>query len=384
MRIIPFARRALVPSSRRLVDSRTRAANHRPSRSPLHRVVRLTDVPDVSRSSTSRSPRARRAPHRALVTDAIIDTGRSTSHRDVTSRRRDADGDLERRRSGGMSEGETSTVLITGAAGQIGYALAPMVCAGAATGRSTKIALRLLDVSFAAQALEGVKMELRDAAFDLVESVECFTDADEACANVDVAIMVGGFPRKSGMERKDVLGKNVAIYKAQAAALASKAKRDVKIVVVANPANTNAKILAKFAPSIPKTNITCLTRLDHNRALAQLSERSGKPTREVKNTIIWGNHSSTQYPDVNHATIGGKPARDVVGDDAWLRGEFIAKVQQRGKAVIEARGLSSAMSAANAVSDHLRTWLYEGTRPGEHVPMQIPCVVVVIRTRRFS
>ena len=130
------------------------------------------------------------------------------------------------------------------------------------------------------------------------------------------------------MERKDVLGKNVAIYKAQAAALASKAKRDVKIVVVANPANTNAKILAKFAPSIPKTNITCLTRLDHNRALAQLSERSGKPTREVKNTIIWGNHSSTQYPDVNHATIGGKPARDVVGDDAYLDGNFVDVVRR--------------------------------------------------------
>ena len=269
-----------------------------------------------------------------------------------------------------MSEGETSTVLITGAAGQIGYALAPMVCAGAATGRSTKIALRLLDVSFAAQALEGVKMELRDAAFDLVESVECFTDADEACANVDVAIMVGGFPRKSGMERKDVLGKNVAIYKAQAAALASKAKRDVKIVVVANPANTNAKILAKFARSIPKTNITCLTRLDHNRALAQLSERSGKPTREVKNTIIWGNHSSTQYPDVNHATIGGKPARDVVGDDAYLDGNFVDVVRKRGAAIIEARKLSSALSAASSVCDHLYDWIY-GTKEGEWTSMGV-------------
>ena len=245
-----------------------------------------------------------------------------------------------------------------------------MVCAGAATGRSTKIALRLLDVSFAAQALEGVKMELRDAAFDLVESVECFTDADEACANVDVAIMVGGFPRKSGMERKDVLGKNVAIYKAQAAALASKAKRDVKIVVVANPANTNAKILAKFAPSIPKTNITCLTRLDHNRALAQLSERSGKPTREVKNTIIWGNHSSTQYPDVNHATIGGKPARDVVGDDAYLDGNFVDVVRKRGAAIIEARKLSSALSAASSVCDHVYDWIY-GTKEGEWTSMGV-------------
>jgi malate dehydrogenase len=213
-------------------------------------------------------------------------------------------------------------------------------------------------------------MELRDAAFDLVESVECFTDADEACANVDVAIMVGGFPRKSGMERKDVLGKNVAIYKAQAAALASKAKRDVKIVVVANPANTNAKILAKFAPSIPKTNITCLTRLDHNRALAQLSERSGKPTREVKNTIIWGNHSSTQYPDVNHATIGGKPARDVVGDDAYLDGNFVDVVRKRGAAIIEARKLSSALSAASSVCDHVYDWIY-GTKEGEWTSMGV-------------
>lgn len=265
---------------------------------------------------------------------------------------------------------ETVRVLITGAAGQIGYALAPMVCAGAATGKMKRIELRLLDIPVAATALEGVKMELRDAAFDLVDSIDTFVDVEKACEGVDVAIMVGGFPRKVGMERKDVMSKNVAIYQQQASALAKCAKPDVRVVVVANPANTNAAILAKSAPSIPSHNVTCLTRLDHNRALAQLGERANTSTRDVRNVIIWGNHSSTQYPDVNHATIGGKPAREVIGDDAFLDGDFVTTVRQRGAAIIEARKLSSALSAASSVCDHVYDWLH-GTAEGVFTSMGV-------------
>ena len=265
---------------------------------------------------------------------------------------------------------KTTTVLITGAAGQIGYALAPLVCGGHATWRDTRVKLRLLDIAPAAKALDGVKMELEDAAYELVESVETFVDADEACDGVDVAIMVGGFPRKEGMERKDVMGKNVAIYKAQASALATKASPEVKIVVVANPANTNAGILMRSAPGIPKENITCLTRLDHNRALAQLALRSNTPTRDVRNAIIWGNHSSSQYPDVNHATICGKPAREVIADDVFLDGEFVDVVRKRGAAIIEARKLSSALSAASSVCDHVYDWL-NGTAEGVTTSMGV-------------
>jgi len=268
-----------------------------------------------------------------------------------------------------MSDGVVR-VALTGAAGQIGYALAPMICAGAATGRDRTIDLRLLDVPFAAKALEGVRMELEDAAFELVERVTAHVDPESAFEEADVVIMVGGFPRKAGMERKDVLGKNVAIYREQARALASKAKRDVKIVVVANPANTNAKILHAFAPEIPKSNVTCMTRLDHNRALAKLGGKSGKPTRAVKNAIIWGNHSSTQYPDVNHATIDGEPARKVIGDDAYLDGEFVDAVRRRGAEIIEARQLSSALSAASSVCDHMYDWL-NGTKEGEWTSMGV-------------
>lgn len=261
-------------------------------------------------------------------------------------------------------------VVITGAAGQIGYALAPMVCAGAATGRDKAIALRLLDVPFAEKALRGVMMELEDAAFELVESVSAHVDPEEAFVDADVCIMVGGFPRKAGMERKDVMGKNVAIYREQARALATKAKPGVKIVVVANPANTNANILRKFAPEIPAANVTCMTRLDHNRALAKLGGKSGRATRDVKNVIIWGNHSSTQYPDVNHATIEGKTAREVIGDDAYLDGEFVDAVRRRGAEIIEARQLSSALSAASSVCDHVYDWL-NGTKEGEWTSMGV-------------
>jgi len=245
-----------------------------------------------------------------------------------------------------------------------------MIARGAALGPDQPVILHLLDIEPAAQALEGVRMELVDAALPLLSGVVTTTDPEVAFKDVDVAILVGGFPRKEGMERKDVMAKNVAIYKSQASALERLASKDVRVVVVANPANTNALILKENAPSIPAENITCLTRLDHNRALGQLSERSGKHITTVRNTIIWGNHSSTQYPDVNHATIEGKPAREVIGDDAWLDGEFITVVQQRGAAIIKARKLSSALSAASSACDHVRDWVL-GTPEGTWVSMGV-------------
>ncbi|KAI8475683.1 MAG: malate dehydrogenase, cytoplasmic [Monoraphidium minutum] len=262
-------------------------------------------------------------------------------------------------------------VLITGAAGQIGYAICPMVAAGRMLGPDQPVILHLLDIPPAAAALEGVKMELLDAAFPLLEGIVTSTDADEACKGVDVAVMVGGFPRKAGMERKDVMGKNVSIYAAQARALEAHASKGVKILVVANPANTNALMLKEHAPSIPAENITAMTRLDHNRALAQVAERAGLHVTAVKNVIIWGNHSSTQYPDVSHGTAGGKPIKEVLAGSAeWLAGEFIDTVQQRGAAIIKARGLSSAMSAASSACDHVRDWML-GTPPGSWVSMGV-------------
>lgn len=265
-------------------------------------------------------------------------------------------------------------VLVTGAAGQIGYALVPMIARGAMLGLDQPIILHMLDIPPAAEALNGVKMELIDAAFPLLKGVLATTDVVEACKGVNIAIMVGGFPRKEGMERKDVMSKNVSIYKSQASALEEHAARDVKVLVVANPANTNALILKEFAPSIPEKNITCLTRLDHNRALGQISERLGVQVSAVKNVIIWGNHSSTQYPDVHHAVVtnqhGEEPVQKLVGDDAWLRGEFISTVQQRGAAIIKARKLSSALSAASSACDHIRDWVL-GTPKGTWVSMGV-------------
>ncbi|VFQ63337.1 unnamed protein product [Cuscuta campestris] len=269
---------------------------------------------------------------------------------------------------------EPIRVLVTGAAGQIGYALVPMIARGVMFGPDQPVVLHMLDIEPAAEALNGVKMELVDAAFPLLKGVVATTDVVEACTDVNVAVMVGGFPRKEGMERKDVMSKNVSIYKSQASALEKHAAANCKVLVVANPANTNALILKEFAPSIPKENITCLTRLDHNRALGQISERLSVHVSEVKNVIIWGNHSSTQYPDVNHATIktpaGEKPVRELVGNDEWLNGEFITTVQQRGAAIIKARKFSSALSAASAACDHIRDWVL-GTPEGTWVSMGV-------------
>lgn len=265
-------------------------------------------------------------------------------------------------------------VLVTGAAGQIGYALVPMIARGIMLGADQPVILHMLDIPPAAESLNGVKMELIDAAFPLLKGVVATTDVVEACTGVNIAVMVGGFPRKEGMERKDVMSKNVSIYKSQASALEQHAAPDCKVLVVANPANTNALILKEFAPSIPEKNISCLTRLDHNRALGQVSERLKVPVSNVKNVIIWGNHSSSQYPDVNHAVVetaaGEKPVRQLIADDAWLNGEFITTVQQRGAAIIKARKLSSALSAASAACDHIRDWVL-GTPKGTWVSMGV-------------
>uniref|UniRef100_M1CGF8 Malate dehydrogenase n=1 Tax=Solanum tuberosum TaxID=4113 RepID=M1CGF8_SOLTU len=256
---------------------------------------------------------------------------------------------------------QPTRVLVTGAAGQIGYALVPMIARGAMLGLDQPVIIHMLDIEPAAESLKGVKMELIDAAFPLLKDVVATTDVVEACKGVNVAVMVGGFPRKEGMERKDVMTKNVSIYKAQASALEQHAAPDCKVLVVANPANTNALILKEFAPSFPAKNITCLTRLDHNRALGQVSEKLNVHVGDVKNVTIWGNHSSTQYPDVNHATVktaaGEKPVRELVANDQWLNTEFITTVQQRGAAIIKARKLSSALSAASSACDHIRDWV---------------------------
>ncbi|CAI5987704.1 unnamed protein product [Closterium sp. NIES-65] len=249
-----------------------------------------------------------------------------------------------------------------------------MIARGILLGPDQPVILHLLDIPLAESSLNGVRMELIDAAFPLIHGVVATTDVEEACKGVQVAIMVGGFPRKAGMERKDVMSKNVSIYRDQASALEKFADKDCKVVVVANPANTNALILKEFAPKFPAKNITCLTRLDHNRALGQISERLGVPVANVKNTIIWGNHSSTQYPDVNHAVVltpeGEKAVRELVKDDAWLDGEFIKTVQQRGAAIIAARKFSSALSAASSACDHIRNWV-KGTPEGSWVSMGV-------------
>ncbi|KAJ0066994.1 hypothetical protein NL108_006236, partial [Boleophthalmus pectinirostris] len=236
------------------------------------------------------------------------------------------------------------------------------------------IALLLLDITPMMPVLEGVVMELQDCALPLLKEIVATDKEEVAFKDLDVAILVGSMPRREGMERKDLLKANVAIFKSQGAALDKYAKKTVKVLVVGNPANTNCLIAAKSAPSIPKQNFSCLTRLDHNRARSQVAMRCGVPATQVKNVIIWGNHSSTQYPDVHHCVVNvsGKelPCFEAVKDDAWLKGDFIATVQQRGAAVIKARKLSSAMSAAKAICDHMRE-LWSGTPQGEFTSMGV-------------
>ena len=243
-------------------------------------------------------------------------------------------------------------VAVTGAAGQIGYSLLPLIASGGIFGKDQKIALQLLEITPVLPALEGVKMELEDCAFPLLASVTCSDDARVAFKDADVCLLVGSKPRGPGMERKDLLQDNGKIFIGQGQAIADAAGPDVRIVVVGNPCNTNCLIAMHNAKGVPQDRFTAMTRLDQSRAKAQLANKAGAHWSDVKNVTIWGNHSNTQYPDWHHATIAGKPAAQAVGDDAWLKGEFIKTVQERGKAIINARGKSSAMSAAQAAVDH--------------------------------
>ncbi len=263
-------------------------------------------------------------------------------------------------------------VAVTGAAGQIGYSLLFRIASGSMLGPDQPVILQMLEITPALGALEGVAMELEDCAFPLLAGLVQTDDADVAFGDVDVALLVGAMPRKDGMERADLLGANGGIFKPQGEALSRSAKKAVKVLVVGNPANTNALIAMSNAKDLDPSRFTAMTRLDHNRAIAQLAAKAGGHGNDVTKMTIWGNHSATQYPDVFHAEVGGKPAFEAVGrDQAWLEGDFIPTVQQRGAAIIKARGLSSAASAANAAVDHVRTWSL-GTPEGDWVSMGIP------------
>ena len=261
-------------------------------------------------------------------------------------------------------------VTITGAAGNIGYALAFRIAAGDMLGPDQPVILQLLEITPALGALQGVVMELNDCAFPLLAGVIATDDASVAFKDTDYALLVGARPRGPGMERKDLLTANGAIFGPQGKALNDHASRDVKVLVVGNPANTNALIAQAAAPDLNPRNFTAMTRLDHNRALSQLAEKTGSHTTDVAKMTIWGNHSSTQYPDISHATVKGKAAKGLV-DDTWYKDTFIPVVQQRGAAIIKARGASSAASAASAAIDHMRTWAL-GTQGDDWVSMAVP------------
>ncbi len=260
-------------------------------------------------------------------------------------------------------------VAVTGAAGQIGYSLLFRIASGSMLGPDQPVILQLLEITPAMDALRGVAMELEDCAFPLRAGVVQTDDANVAFEGVNVALLVGSRPRTKGMERKDLLEANGAIFTVQGKALSDHAADDVRILVVGNPANTNCLIARSNAPRIAPERFTAMTRLDHNRAKAQLAAKAGVPVAEVTRMTIWGNHSATQYPDVFHAEVAGKPGGELV-DQAWLEKEFIPTVQQRGAAIIEARGLSSAASAANAAISHVRDWML-GTPDGDWVSMAI-------------
>ncbi len=260
-------------------------------------------------------------------------------------------------------------VAVTGAAGQIGYALLFRIAAGDMLGKDQPVILQLLEITPALKALAGVVMELDDCAFPLLHGVVATDDPNVAFKDADYAMLVGSRPRGPGMERKDLLQANGAIFTVQGKALNDHASRGVKVLVVGNPANTNCLIALKNAPDLAPEQFSAMTRLDHNRALSQLAARTGAKVSDVRKMIIWGNHSSTQVPDVSHATVAGRPAASLV-DDAWVDGEFVPTVQKRGAAIIDARGASSAASAANAAVDHMRTWAL-GSPEGDWVSMGV-------------
>ena len=261
-------------------------------------------------------------------------------------------------------------VAVTGAAGQIGYSLLFRIASGELLGPDTPVELRLLEITPALGALEGVVMELDDCAFPLLTDVQTGDDADVVFDGVNVALLVGARPRTKGMERGDLLEANGAIFTAQGKALNDHAADDVRITVTGNPANTNALIAMSNAPDIPTERFSALTRLDHNRAIAQLAAKVGAPVTDVSHMTIWGNHSATQYPDLFHAQVGGRNAAEAVGDQQWIEDTFIPTVAKRGAAIIEARGSSSAASAASATIDHARDWL-RGSPEGDWVSMAV-------------
>ena len=262
-------------------------------------------------------------------------------------------------------------VAVTGAAGQICYGLLFRIAAGEMLGKDQPVILQLVDIPPAMKAVEGVMMELDDCAFPTLAGMEASDDPQKGFAGTQVAILVGAMPRKKGMLRKDLLEKNGGIFTGQGKALNDVADRDCKILVVGNPANTNAFIAKANAPDLPGENFTAMVRLDQNRAMSQIAAKTGAAVSDVKKMTIWGNHSATQYPDVFHAEIGGTTVSSIVDDQAWVEETFIPKVQKRGAAIIEARGLSSAASAANAAIDHIHDW-WNGTPEGDWVSMAVP------------
>ncbi|WP_181788924.1 malate dehydrogenase [Streptomyces phytophilus] len=263
------------------------------------------------------------------------------------------------------------TVTVTGAAGQIGYALLFRIASGQLLGPDVPVKLRLLEITPALGAAEGTAMELDDCAFPLLRGIDITDDPNVAFDGAAVALLVGARPRTKGMERGDLLEANGGIFKPQGKAINDHAADDIKVLVVGNPANTNALIARAAAPDVPAERFTAMTRLDHNRALSQLAKKTGAAVGDIKKLTIWGNHSATQYPDIFHAEIAGKNAAEVVGDEKWLADEFIPTVAKRGAAIIEARGASSAASAANAAVDHVYSWV-NGTAQGDWVSMGIP------------
>lgn len=268
-----------------------------------------------------------------------------------------------------MSMKQPLRVAVTGAAGNISYAMLFRIASGEMLGKDQPVILQLLEIAPALDALKGVVMELEDCAFPLLAGIVQTDDATVAFKDVDYALLVGSRPRGPGMERKDLLEANAAIFSAQGKALNDVASRDVKVLVVGNPANTNALIAQRNAPNLDPRNFTAMTRLDHNRAIAQLAGKTDSTVNDVKKMIIWGNHSSTQYPDLTAATVNGKPALDLV-DREWYEATYIPEVQQRGAAIIKARGASSAASAANAAIAHMRTWAL-GTDENDWVSMGV-------------
>jgi malate dehydrogenase len=262
-------------------------------------------------------------------------------------------------------------VVVTGAAGQIGYAVLFRIASGQLLGADAPVKLSLLEIPAAVKAAEGTAMELDDCAFPLLSDIEISDDPNRAFDGASVALLIGSRPRKAGMERGDLLEANGGIFKPQGQALNAHAASDIHVLVVGNPANTNALIAQRNAPDIPAERFSAMTRLDHNRALAQLAKKVGAPVKDITNVTIWGNHSATQYPDIFQAKVAGRPASAAFEDQAWLEKDFIPTVQKRGAAIIDARGASSAASAANAAIDQVHDWLL-GTPEGDWVSMAVP------------